>query len=80
MSILVIVPDVSLRKIHAVISSLVFKQMVFTCEPIFAFAGTIVHVAVDGLGFFMSRYNVTIDVRLARECRGAAFPITWHPL
>lgn len=54
MSILVGVPNVSLREIHVVISSLVFEQMIFTCKSILTCAGTIVHVAVNVLDIIMS--------------------------
>jgi hypothetical protein len=54
MSILVVVPDVSLLDIHAVISSLVFKQMIFTCEPVLTCAGTVFYVAVNVLDIVMS--------------------------
>lgn len=38
--------DVSLWKVHAVISSLMLEEMVFACKAVLALAATIVYVAV----------------------------------
>jgi hypothetical protein len=46
MSILVVL-DVSLRKIHAVISPLMFKKMIFAREAVVALAAAVIHVAVN---------------------------------
>lgn len=68
-----------LRKIHRVVASLMFEEMVFACEAIVALAGTVVHIAVNKLDL-VSRREVTSDICFARESRNTAFPFAWYSI
>lgn len=70
--------DVSLRKVHAVITSLMFKEMVFARKAIVALAATVVHVAINEFDL-VSRREVAVDICFAREGCIATLPPACYP-
>jgi hypothetical protein len=69
---------VSLREVHAVITSLMFKEMILAREAVITLAATVSDVAVNEFDL-VSRDEVAGDICFAREGGNATFPVACYP-